>query len=185
MAEKIKNDLRKKILDKLKNQKEDERHRKSLAIKRKLLALPEFKDAKVLMFYVSKDGEVETNPMIETALISGKVVLVPAVRVKERKMVVSEIMDPNKDLIKGPYGIYQPKAHLKVYHPRAIDLAVVPGIAFDKKGNRLGRGMGYYDKFLAGLRRSVPKIGLAFDFQVVSQLPALSHDQPVTKVLTP
>lgn len=185
MVEKIKNDLRNKILDKLKNQKEDERHRKSLAIKKKLLALPEFKSAKVLMFYVSKDWEVETIPMIKTALANGKVVLVPVVRVKERKMVVSKIMDPNKDLIKGPYGIYQPKAHLNVYHPRTIDLAVVPGIAFDEKGNRLGRGMGYYDKFLVGLRRDTPRIGIAFDFQVVSQLPVLSHDQPVTKILTP
>ncbi len=184
MVEKLKDDLREKILYKLKTQKEEERHRRSLVIKRRLFALPEFRRAKVLMFYVSKDGEVETMPMIEAALAGGKVVLVPVVQVREKKMVVSKIMDPNKDLVKGPYGIYQPKAHLEVYHPRLIDLAIVPGVAFDEKGNRLGRGMGYYDKFLVGLRRKVPKIGLAFDFQVIKQLPALSHDQPVTTLLT-
>lgn len=184
MVEKIKSDLRKKILNRLKNQKEDERHRRSLVIRRKLLALPEFRRARVLMFYVSKDGEVETRPMIEAALLRGKVVLVPVINVRKSQMVVSEITDTNKDLVEGPYGIYQPKAHLKVYHPRTIDLAVVPGIAFDRKRNRLGRGKGYYDRFLAGLRKDVPRIGLAFKFQVVKRLPTLSHDQPVTKLLT-
>lgn len=184
MVEKLKSDLRKIILNRLKTQKEEERHRRSLAIRRKLLAMPEFRHADVLMFYVSKDGEVETRPMIEAALVRGKVVLVPVIKVRKRKMVVSEIMDPNKDLVEGPYGIYQPKAHMKVYHPRSIDLAIVPGIAFDKEGNRLGRGMGYYDKFLAGLRKGIPRIGLAFKFQVVRRLPTLSHDQPVTVLLT-
>lgn len=184
MVEKIKDNLRRRILNKLKNQKEDERHRRSFIIRRKLLASPEFRNAKVLMFYVSKDGEVETLPMIEAALVRGKVVLVPVIKVRKKKMVVSEITDPNKDLVKGPYGIYQPKVHMKVYHPRSIDLAIVPGIAFDEKGNRLGRGMGYYDKFLGALRKGVPRIGLAFKFQVVKRLPTLSHDQPVTKLLT-
>lgn len=184
MVEKIKSDLRKKILNRLKNQKEDERHRRSLIIRRKLLASPEFRGAEVLMFYVSKDGEVETRPLIEAALVRGKVVLVPVINVRKKKMMVSEITDPNKDLVKGPYGIYQPKAHMKVYHPRSIDLAIVPGIAFDRNGNRLGRGMGYYDKFLVGLRKGIPRIGLAFKFQVVKRLPTLSHDQPVTKLLT-
>jgi len=99
-------------------------------------------------------------------------------------MVVSEVMDPDKDLVRGPYGIYQPKAHFEVFHPRSIDLAIVPGVAFDKKGNRLGRGMGYYDKFLTRLRPGVPTVGLAFKFQVVRKLPTLSHDRPVTKLLT-
>ncbi len=146
--------------------------------------MPEFKRANVIMFYVSKDGEVETMPMIEASLERGKVVLVPVIKERKKKMVVSELKDPNKDLVKGPYGIYQPKAHFKVYHPRSIDLAIVPGVAFDKKGNRLGRGMGYYDKFLVGLRSGAPTIGLAFKFQVVKKLPTLSHDRPVTKLLT-
>ena len=184
MVEKLKRDLRKRILNRLKNQKEVERHRRSLIIRNKLLASPEFRNAKVVMFYVSKDGEVETFPMIEVALVRGKAVLVPVIKVRKKKMVVSEITDPNKDLVKGPYGIYQPKAPTKIYHPRLIDLAIVPGIAFDEKGNRLGRGMGYYDKFLRALRKGVPRIGLAFKFQVVRCLPTLSHDQPVTKLLT-
>jgi len=184
MVEKTKRDLRKKILDRLKNQKEDERQRRSQIIRRRLLASPEFRNAKVLMFYISKDGEVETRPIIEAALARGKVVLVPVIKVRRKKMVVSEITDPNKDLVKGPYGIYQPKTPTKIYHPRSINLAIVPGVAFDKDGNRLGRGMGYYDKFLVGLRKGVPRIGLAFRFQVVKRLPTLSHDQPVTKLLT-
>ena len=184
MIRKLKQSLRENILRRLKTQKEEERHRRSLAIKRRLLALPEFRRADVIMFYVSKSGEVETMPMIEAALERGKVVLVPVIKVRKKKMVVSEVMDPNKDLVRGPYGIYQPKAHFEVFHPRSIDLAIVPGIAFDRKGNRLGRGMGYYDKFLTRLRPGVTTVGLAFKFQVVMKLPTLSHDQPVTKLLT-
>jgi 5-formyltetrahydrofolate cyclo-ligase len=122
--------------------------------------------------------------MIEAALERGKVVLVPVIKERKNKMVVSEIMDPDKDLVRGPYGIYQPKAHFEVFHPRSIDLAVVPGVAFDRKGNRLGRGKGYYDKFLTRLRPGVHTVGLAFKFQVVRKLPTLSHDKPVTKLLT-
>ena len=151
MIHKLKQSLRENILRRLKTQKEEERHRRSLAIKRRLLALPEFRRADVIMFYVSKSGEVETMPMIEAALERGKVVLVPVIKVRKKKMVVSEIMDPNKDLVRGPYGIYQPKAHFEVFHPRSIDLAIVPGIAIDRKGNRLGRGKGYYDRFLKRL----------------------------------
>ncbi|OGX29120.1 MAG: 5-formyltetrahydrofolate cyclo-ligase [Omnitrophica WOR_2 bacterium RIFCSPLOWO2_12_FULL_51_24] len=184
MVHKLKQSLRENILRRLKTQKEDERHSRSLAIKRRLLSLPEFKRANVIMFYVSKGGEVETMPIIGAALERGKVVLVPVIKVRKKKMVVSEIMDPNKDLVRGPYGIYQPKAHFEVFHPRSIDLAIVPGIAFDRKGNRLGRGMGYYDKFLTRLRPGVTTVGLAFKFQVVKKLPRLSHDQPVTKLLT-
>jgi len=184
MVEKLKKNLRDKILRRLKIQKEEERHSKILAIKRRLLLLPEFKRANVIMFYVSKGGEVETMPMIEAALERGKAVLVPVIKTRKKKMVVSEVMDPDKDLVRGPYGIYQPKAHFEVFHPRSIDLAIVPGVAFDKKGNRLGRGMGYYDKFLTRLRPGVPTVGLAFKFQVVRKLPTLSHDRPVTKLLT-
>lgn len=184
MVEKLKQNIREKILRRLKTQKEDERHSKSLAIKGRLLSLPEFKRANVIMCYVSKDGEVETIPIIEAALERGKVVLVPVIKVRKKKMVVSEILDPDKDLVRGPYGIYQPKAHFEVFHPRSIDLAVVPGVAFDRDGNRLGRGMGYYDKFLTRLRPGVTTVGLAFKFQVVKKLPTLSHDQPVTRLLT-
>jgi len=184
MVEKLKKNLREKILSKLKIQKEEERHSRSLAMKRRLLLLPSFRRANVIMFYVSKDGEVDTMPMIEAALERGKVVLVPVIKARKNKMVVSEIMDPDKDLVRGPYGIYQPKAHFEVFHPRSIDLAVVPGVAIDKKGNRLGRGKRYYDKFLTRLRPGVPTVGLAFKFQGVRKLPTLSHDKPVTKLLT-
>ena len=69
--------------------------------------------------------------------------------------------------------------------PDEIELIVVPGIAFDRNGNRIGRGQGYYDRFLAGYRhKGVPFIGLAFDFQVVQKIPSLPHDIPVTKLIT-
>ena len=65
-----------------------------------------------------------------------------------------------------------------------IDLSIIPGVAFDKKNHRLGRGAGYYDRFLSSLPRKIPSIGLAFDFQIVASFPLQEHDVPVSRVIT-
>lgn len=166
-------------------QSEKERRQKSLLIKEELFSLEEFKRAKVVMFYVSTDGEVETASMIDKALEMGKKVVIPLILTKEKKLVASQILDRTKELKPGPYGILQPIAsYLRPTSLKDIDLVVVPGIAFDKEGNRLGRGKGYYDKFLSQIPQGIPLIGLAFDSQLVNRLPCLAHDLPVDKVIT-
>jgi 5-formyltetrahydrofolate cyclo-ligase len=90
-----------------------------------------------------------------------------------------------KNLTIGPYDIRQPKEEFS--HPISladIDLVIVPGVAFDSKCNRLGRGKGYYDRFLKTLPKDTPSIGLAFDFQIVENLPHSSLDLPVKKIIT-
>lgn len=83
----------------------------------------------------------------------------------------------------GQYGILEPVKKCRV-SPEKIGLVVVPGIAFDKKGNRLGRGKGYYDRFLELLPESVPRIGLAFDFQILPFLPVNPHDLSVDSTIS-
>ena len=89
------------------------------------------------------------------------------------------------DLEHGPYGISQPKKNPSAdLHLRDLNMVIVPGIAFDKRNNRLGRGGGYYDRFLTTVPSHVPTIGLAFDFQIVDHLPHLDkHDMSVSHVL--
>ena len=100
-------------------------------------------------------------------------------------MIASLVKDLRRELSPGPFEIPQPKKKcIREVPYESIDLVIVPGLAFDRQGNRLGRGAGYYDKFLAKLPKETPRIGLAFDFQVLKDLPTLSHDISVDKVVS-
>ena len=177
--------IRKEIKEKLNKQTDAQRLRKSSLIKNKLFKLAEFKRAQSVMFYVAQEREVETRLMIVEAQNFGKKVLVPVILMREKRIVASLIDDLTNELSPGPYGILQPKRqYLREVSPENIDLVVIPGLAFDQQGHRLGRGGGYYDKFLRRLPLNIPRIGLAFDFQVLEDLPALSHDISVTKVIS-
>jgi 5-formyltetrahydrofolate cyclo-ligase len=104
---------------------------------------------------------------------------------EEKRLIAGEIKDRAMDLERQHFGIYQPRqGHAREVPLHDIDLVVVPGVAFDKNNVRLGRGHGYYDKFLSGLPEDTKAIGLAFDFQVVEHLPKDSHDIPVWKTIT-
>ena len=180
-----KQSLRQKLLDLLKNQKEETRRKKSQIIQKRLFATSQFKAAKTVMFYCSFDGEVETGEMIKQAKDIGKHIAVPVTMKDKKTMIPSLVENLEQDLAVGPYGIPQPKPeNQKTVNYDMIDLVVVPGVGFDRANNRLGRGQGYYDRFLQLLPSTTPTIGLAFDFQVVDRLPDLeTHDIPVSLVL--
>ena len=128
--------------------------------------------------------EVDTHPMIKKTLAMGKRVLLPQANLENKELEIYEIRE-RKDLQKGLFGIWEPDPdRARLADPREADLVLVPGLLFDKKNNRLGRGLGFYDRFLKRLSRKVIKIGLAFSFQVVESIPAEAHDIPVDLVLT-
>ena len=176
--------IREKILSLLRNQKEDERLKKSKAIQKKLFALKIFKKAKIVLFYASFDGEVETFSMMKQAQKLGKKIALPKTIRNRKQMIIGLVEDLRKELKKGPYGIKEPKKeyfrHLAL---KEIDLAIVPAVAFDKAHNRLGRGGGYYDRFLKRFSAQIPTVGLAFDFQILSTLPHHKRDIAVSRVI--
>lgn len=175
-----KKQIRSKILLRLKIQKEEERKRKSRIIGYRLFGLKLFKQAKRVMFYISFDGEVDTRDMIKKAQQLGKMTAVP---VCARDSTIRPcILRKNARLLKGRYGIYEP-AIKKFVRQGNLDLTIVPGVAFDKKGNRLGRGKGCYDNFLKKSPKRIPSIGLAFDFQILPILPATKQDVRVDRIL--
>ena len=181
----VKQRIRKEIKEQLINQNNARRLRKSLLIKEKFFKLAEFKKAEWVMFYIAKKEEVKTEFMITAALEIGKKIVVPVILMEEKRMIPAEIKDLKTKMTAGPYGVLQPQnGYIREVQREKIELVVVPGIAFDRVGNRLGRGGGYYDRFLSSLDYSVPRVGLAFDFQVLDSLPAFSHDIPVTKVIS-
>ena len=176
-----KEQIRSKILKRLKTQKEEVRKRKSRLILKQLFRQEAFKKAKVVMLYISFGGEVNTAEMIKETRKLGKIVTVP-VCTKDRVTLRPAILEESASFNKGPYGVYEPKSKRNICL-EDLDLVIVPGIAFDKKGNRLGRGKGCYDHFLKKLPKDTPAIGLAFDFQILPALPAAKHDVSVNKVL--
>jgi len=134
------------------------------------------------MCYIALGGEVDTQGMIKQAKKTGKIVTVPVCK-KTKATLMPCILEENAGLKKGPYGVIEPAVERRISLDD-IDLVLVPGVAFDKKGNRLGRGKGFYDRFLNRLHSRTATIGLAFDFQILPDLPALSHDAKVDKVIS-
>lgn len=174
--------IRSKILFLLKKQDPKIRRLKSRKIKDKLFNLISFKRAKRVMFYISLDGEVDTQEMIKEAQKT-KLVYVPVLD-KERKIKPC-FLPKSAKLKKGLYGVTEPvkKQYVSL---NKLDFVVVPGIAFDSRGNRLGRGKGCYDEFLRRLKKanpSIPVVGIAFDFQILPTIPTGPYDTKVKKVL--
>ena len=158
---------------------------KSRKVQEKLLSSEEYQNSKVVMAYVSLPTEVDTERIIKETLERGKRLAVPSIDTVSQTLIASELTSIN-DLVIGHFGIKEPKdGPARAIKPEEIDLIVVPGRAFDKKNMRLGRGKGYYDKFLANKDLSSAKtIGLAFEFQVIDSLPSDPHDVPVYRVIT-
>ncbi len=176
--------LRERLLKQLRNQKEEDRIKKSRSIEAKLFAIPEFQRSRTILFYASFDGEVETFAMMQRAQTLGKTIALPTI-LKNQKTLTPVAAEDLQALAEGPYGILQPPPTARPLAPQSLDLVIVPAVAFDKSNNRLGRGAGYYDRFLSGLPSEIPTIGLAFDFQIVECLPQLaSHDHPVSRVIS-
>lgn len=178
--------IRRSMLEKLRQQPEEARFKKSRLIAQKVRRLSPYRKAKVLLCYVAMDGEVETRPILAQAIADGKRVAVPVTLGGCRLLAAVEVKDPEKELVfKGLFGIPEPAplARRRVA-PKELDLILVPGVAFSRQGKRLGRGAGYFDRFLGKVPPSVPRVGLAFRFQIMREIPLESHDQPVWRVIT-
>lgn len=182
---KRKAEIRKEIIGLLRSQTPLSREERSRAICEKLLSSDEFRQSRTVMTYVSLPTEVDTFTFNAEALKRGKRVAVPLIDVADQVILASELTSM-ENLVKGPFGIYEPKDGQKRTIPlKEIDLIVVPAIAFDRNNMRLGRGKGYYDRFLAGRDLSSAKtIGIAFRSQIVDSLPSDPHDRPVMRVVT-
>ncbi len=175
--------LRPKFIELLKRQSPADREAKSRQIADQLLALPAFQQAKTVLFYASLPGEVDTFAMIKQAIQLKKQVALPALERDQRKMIPT-LTDSVDDLHLGAYGILEPKpANARTLSLDALDCVVVPGLAFDRSNNRLGRGAGYYDRFLSSLDERTRTVGLAFDFQIVDRLPVEPHDMRLHHII--
>lgn len=181
---KNKGSLRIQFLELLKKQASVDRQSKSRLIEDKLFEVTAIKKAKTILFYASLPGEVDTFAMIRRAIELNKNICLPVV-VKNQKEMIPIRIKTLADLENGTYGIQQPRHDSSLEIPfKDIDAVIVPGLAFDKSNNRLGRGAGYYDRFLTHISSHTATIGLAFDFQLTDSLPIEEHDIPLSHVIT-
>lgn len=159
------------------------RHEKSAAACAIVAATPEFAAARVVMLYLSTPQEVDTSPLALNAWQNGKTVVVPKVSWDQRRMLPVEICSLNTSMRTVGPGVLEPIAG-KPVPVDFIDLAIVPGIGFTVDGHRLGRGMGFYDRFLAQSEFIGISCGLAFAEQIVDHIPVLDHDVPLSMLAT-
>jgi len=170
-----KNILRRELLQKIRSYSPEELARRSKNVTQNLKTLPQYKQANCIMFYYPLETEVNLLGTIREALRQKRVCF-PVIDLKNGDLIPYEINDLNKDFATGPWGITQPsKERARKTELQDIDLVVVPGVAFDKTKNRLGRGKGFYDKFLQKLGGKTANVGIAFDFQVIRHVPSYPH----------
>ena len=180
---KDKGSLRTHYLRLLKEQNKEDVLRKSALIAEQFWQLPSIQAAKSILFYASMPGEVDTLLMIEKACFLGKRVALPIVEQNQRKLIPT-LISSMEDVSKGTYGINEPQKHpLRTLNLEEIDAVIVPGLAFDRQHHRLGRGVGYYDRFLSTLPKTVITVGLAFDFQLTESLPTEAHDVRLQQII--
>lgn len=178
----FKAELRSKMKSRLGGLTPQEYHELNHSLFANFLKLKLFDKANSIMLYYSVRNEAETVPMINYLLGEGKTVALP-VCTPERDLNAAVINDLSQ-LQPAPFGLMEPGPGSPVLANEELQLIVVPGVAFDEQGNRLGHGAGYYDRFLSKTPNAF-KLALAYDFQVVPEVPTEPHDLKMDAILTP
>ena len=151
------------------------------AVAGKLAELPELTDARAVLGFASFGTELPTDPVMAWVLASGRRLLMPYV---DGSALRAAEVHSVEELAPGYRGIREPVQRIAI-DPSEADVILVPGVAFDERGRRLGYGGGFFDAFLSGIERRVPRVGLCFDVQIVAEVPAGAEDEPVDVIVTP
>ncbi len=185
VLEREKQGIREKLLERLLSLTKEEIKRRSKNVENKLSELSIYRAAKVIMAYYPLQGEVDILDKIRKD-IGSKRFCFPVMDLKAKNLRIFESANLDEDFVLGPWAVMQPDTKkTKEVDIKEIDMVIVPGLAFDKQRNRLGRGAGFYDRFLRNITPLTKKVGLAFKFQILENLPTnLSHDQKVDTIVS-
>lgn len=181
----MKKEFRKKVIEARSKQSDDLILEKSKSILDNLISIPEINESNTIMAFLDFNNEVKTDNIINHLISLGKKVLVPITILKTRDLIPSQIIDIENEVKIGTYGIREPKEEfVRPVEKSEIDLVIVPAVAYDVYGYRLGYGGGFYDRFLQTLRKDAKTIGIAFELQIFDEIPKEEHDAKLDYIVT-
>jgi 5-formyltetrahydrofolate cyclo-ligase len=184
-TQKSKADIRKEMVEAISKLPAKDLADKIRRIHERLFDLANFLEAKIALLYIQGGHEVKTEEIIKRAFELNKIVVLPYPNADSKKPKVYKIDDMDRDMQVDAGGIRRPDPdRCRAVPMECIDIAIIPGLAFDEKGGRIGPGDGYYDRLIPHLPITTRKVALALDFQVLLQVPTDSHDKHVDIIIT-
>ena len=176
----MKSEIRKKVLGLRKAMKKEEVNSLSAVMQNKFLESDIYKNAKCMMLYMPLGNEADTLKIINSAFKDGKKIVLPVTN-QESGIITPCYADENTEFITGGFSVSEPK-NAEIADFSDIELVVVPGVAFDKKGKRIGFGKGCYDRFLNNTKAT--KVGFCYSFQLVDEIPSEMHDVSMDYIIS-
>ena len=144
---------------------------------------PQLQSAHTILFYAPMADELDVWPLLEKLLKTGKICALPAYDETTRTYCARRVTNLESDIVTGKFDVREPATDCEIVPFNRFDLVIVPGVSFDLAGNRLGRGLGFYDRILG--KASGVKCGVAYDFQLQASIPVEAHDARVNFIFTP
>ena len=183
--QKTKQEIRHDVAKKLEALSKNASAENTREIENKLFEFANFLEANIVLLYINKPYEISTENILSQIYAFKKIVVLPRFDTAKHEMKLMKVDHPETELIPGARNIREPDEKVcKLVPIESVDIAIVPGIAFDEKGGRIGSGEGYYDRLLPKLSITTRKVALAFEDQIVPQIPIESHDKPVDIIIT-
>ncbi len=180
-----KSEIRRNMVEAIEKLPEETIVQKTTAIEKRLFEFANFLEATIVLLYVNSPGEVATARIVEKCYDFGKMVILPAFGTNSAQATLMKVDHLDTELVMGPRRILEPDGtKCKAVPIECIDIAIVPGIAFDEKGCRLGTGEGYYDRLIPDLPVTTRKVALTLEEQMVPQIPMEAHDKHVDIIIT-
>lgn len=180
-----KNTIRNDMTKMIKSLPEEELQDKYKQVEDQLFEFANFMESKVPLLYMNLENEVYSQSIIKRSIAQKKVIVLPAFNKEKHSITLFKVDNFDTDLKPGPRGVLEPdpEACKKVPIDK-VDIAIIPGLAFDEKGGRIGTGNGYYDRLIPNLSATTRKVSLIMETQIIPQIPMESHDKYVDIVIT-
>ena len=180
-----KHEIRTEITKLLTDMSDDVRNEKTQAIEDRLFEFANFLESNITLLYMNTENEVATRNIIKRTIEYNKIVVLPVFDMEKHRMDLMKVENLENQLKRGPRGVQEPNTTKSKKVPiDSIDIAIVPGIAFDEKGARIGTGMGFYDRLIPNLPITTRKVALSFEDQLIQQVPMEHHDKHVDIIIT-